>query len=216
MEREPFKNSVIGIVTLGVVSSLIATIVWTISSGRSAPSLGTRPVATGSTSEQTHAGKSNPPRGTIPTPIKPTPAAPPVVVDRTSTRIGDFLFAIHDCKRAEQAIECSGQVTNKAERSRGLFVWVFNRTYFVDDLGHKSDDVSGLVGGQGTEKLGKMVPEARDLAPGLPVTLNLTVRGLPATATSVKLFLVTNQGSSVLGSFLVKGDELSSGDLQPK
>jgi hypothetical protein len=124
-------------------------------------------------------------------------------VDRTSARIGDFFFTIHDCKRTGQQIECSGFATNKAQRSKNLFVWVFNRTYFVDNLGNKSDDVSGLVGGGGTEKLGKMVPEARDLAPEIPVTFSLSVQGLPASGTFVSIFLVTSQGSGVLSSFPV-------------
>jgi TolB-like protein len=76
------------------------------------------------------------------------PPPPPRTV--SSMEANDLLFGLNTCSRSGRAVSCTGSITNKADKSRGVKL-SFRQTNVIDNLGnqYRLDERQSIFGRQG-------------------------------------------------------------------
>jgi len=105
---------------------------------------------------------------------------PPSSAGAVSVQASGFVFTVQGCRRAGDALTCSGSVNNKAEKRRLVNLDAQNRSSSIDN--NHNQYVSGRIvfGTRGTQQ---------ELENDLPLNFTVSVEDFSPTATSVTIVL---------------------------
>ena len=114
-------------------------------------------------------------------------AAPPQAVGRPPDTAGrqiqenEMLFQLRRCSRSDKTVTCLGAITDKATKSRALWLDLY-ATYLLDDLGnqYKYPHLGLQLGAQGTQQ---------SLEPELPMNFSVSADNADSEARSFSVVL---------------------------
>lgn len=165
MTREPFKTTVIGIVVLGVVSSLTAAVIWNKWKDIAQPEPIKNPPVETTSEPSSPGGSQNAPAprtaDTQEAPPRegngePNPNAqalqPEAPIEETyqKTFADDFLIELHSCVLRGKNLICNFSVTNDLDSDREFFLRIYwgNASRVFDEDGNEYMSQRGQIGKQ--------------------------------------------------------------------